>query len=238
MRGVHLGRLIMMVHLLHGLQRFRKTSVGLVLHGVRIFPSGMQRPLDLLLAQPFIRSHEDRHRAKDHAGKVECGGRHEEVERGGSSSVPLRNPIVSMRINSKACSKNGHRQRDERTAKTSPVEQHRAEVHWLCEASEVEMGRFESARGHREMEDPMSPLRRHGQHAPRRYERREGDLARRDRTQQHGGEDGHGSHRVPWLSILVHVSYPGRKWEHAVARDGKDELLRGHHGYACISERV
>ena len=63
--------------------------------------SSVQRPLDLLLAQPFVRRHgvptedrEYRHRAKDDAGKVERGGRHGEVERG-DHDLSVTKPALS-----------------------------------------------------------------------------------------------------------------------------------------------
>jgi hypothetical protein len=83
-----------------------------------------------------------------------------------------------MRIGSKACSKNGHRER--RSHHTDKrVEQHSAEVHRLCEACEVEMGCLESVLGHRGTEKRDETIRGDGWHAARRYERREGDLGRR-----------------------------------------------------------
>ena len=77
-------------------------------------------------------------------------------------------------------------------------------------------------------------VRRYGRHAAGRDERRERDLARYDREQQHGGKDEHDRYRVPRLPIPVHAPDPVREREHAVARDGEEEPRRGHHGYAGI----
>ena len=97
------------------------TSADDWLQGVGMTLSGVQRALDLLLAQPFIRGREipaenrkDRHRAQDHAGKVKRGGRHREVEWGDHDLFVWCGTRQHARRISKVRS-------NKRTEKTSPL---------------------------------------------------------------------------------------------------------------------
>jgi hypothetical protein len=118
--------------------------------------------------------------------------------------------------------------------KDEPVKEHGRKVHRPRPMSEVKMRGRKGVRGPREAQKRNETVRRDGRHAAGRYERRERDLARQDRAQQHRRKHEHDRHRVPGLSVAVHASHPAGEREHAIARDGEEKPRRCHHGYASI----
>ena len=70
------------------------------------------------------------------------------------------------------------------------------------------MRRLERVRRAREAQQGDQRVRCYGRHAARRYERREGDLARYDGEEQDGRKGEHDRHRVPRLSIVVDAADP------------------------------
>jgi hypothetical protein len=213
---------------------------GRGLYDVGMSFSGAQGALDLLWAQPFIGGYEvpredrkDRHRAKYGAGKVERLGRDGVKEWRDPDLCNNKSHGHTTKPVKKKKAGQGQGQ-EETHGKDEQVEQHGREVHGLRPSSEIVIRRLERVRRARQAQPGDERVGRYGRHAAGRYERRERDLARYDREQQHGRKDEHDRHRVLRLSIAVHAADPVREREHAVARDGEEEPRTGHHGYTGI----
>lgn len=118
-----------------------------------------------------------------------------------------------------------------------PIEQYGGYIHRFPPPAEIEMTTLKLIWRHRQAQQRDKPVCRRSWDTTRACERKERDLTREDRAQDHSTEDQHDRHRVTGLARFVYTSDPPGEREHTVTRDGKDEPGRCDNRHAGVLRR-
>ncbi len=106
------------------------------------------------------------------------------------------------------------------------IEEDCRNVERLCQSPQTEMRRLEVIGGHRQAQKGDDPISSDGGHPASRNQRREGDLARQNRTQNGRAENIHDSNSIFGLAIRRHSANPAGQGEDAITSNGEYQSRR------------